>query len=290
LVALDHNEFSLYSLVEELDSPKVRPIMQSVLDTQVIERTICFFKPDIIIHAAAYKHVPLVEENIEEGIKNNILGTKNCIDLAIKYGVKKFILISTDKAVRPTNVMGATKRVCELYAQNVAPKNTEIVAVRFGNVLGSSGSVIPKFKKQIENGGPITVTHPEITRYFMLIPEACELVLQAGAIAKGGEIFILDMGEPIKIVDLAKKMCQLSGRDDIAIKFIGLRKGEKLYEELLVDEGERKTEYESIMVAKKTEYPIEKLKKDIERLLESEDKIEMLKRIVPEFNHKKIMV
>ncbi|MCG3720680.1 UDP-N-acetylglucosamine 4,6-dehydratase (configuration-retaining), partial [Aliarcobacter butzleri] len=184
----------------------VVPIMQSVRDIKALESSFEKYKPQIVIHAAAYKHVPLVEYNILEGITNNIIGTKNCIDLSIKYGAQKFVLISTDKAVRPTNIMGTTKRICELYAQNVESKNTEIVAVRFGNVLGSSGSVIPKFKSQIEQGKNITVTHPEITRYFMLIPEACELVLQAASIANGGEIFILDMGEPIKIVDLAKKM------------------------------------------------------------------------------------
>ena len=176
------------------------------------DKTFEKYKPDIVIHAAAYKHVPLVEDNIGEAIINNIIGTKNSIDCAIKHDVKKFVLISTDKAVRPTNVMGTTKRICELYAQNAnRDDNTEIVAVRFGNVLGSSGSVIPKFKSQIEKGGPITVTHPDITRYFMLIPEACELVLQAASIGKGGEIFILDMGEPILIQDLAAQMIKLAG-------------------------------------------------------------------------------
>ena len=183
--------------------------------------------------------------------------------------------------------MGATKRICELYAQNVDAKNTHIIAVRFGNVLGSSGSVIPKFRAQIEQGGPITVTHPDITRYFMLIPEACELVLQAGAIGKNGELFILDMGKPIKIVDLAQKMIELSGKTDIKIEFTGLRPGEKLYEELLLDDSDHKTSYESIMVAHKTEYAIEKLKDDIEELFACKDKLGKLKEIIPEFNHQK---
>jgi FlaA1/EpsC-like NDP-sugar epimerase len=259
--------------------------MQTVRNFGFIENTFKKYKPQIVIHAAAYKHVPLVEHNILEGISNNIIGTKNCIDLSIKYGVEKFVLISTDKAVRPTNVMGTTKRVCELYAQNVDSKNTEIVAVRFGNVLGSSGSVIPKFKAQIEVGGPITVTHPDITRYFMLIPEACELVLQAASIGRGGEIFILDMGEPIRIVDLAKKMIELSGRNEINIEFCGLRPGEKLYEELLINDSDQKTKYESITVASPTYFDINELNQKIDELLVCEDKIAKLKEIVPEFNH-----
>lgn len=283
---IDHSEYNLYSINEELNSDIVKPFMLSVLNKKILEKVISTTKPDIIIHAAAYKHVPMVEANIEEGIENNIIGTKNCIDLAIKYGVEKFILISTDKAVRPTNVMGTTKRICELYAGNVDSKNTEVAAVRFGNVLGSSGSVIPKFKKQIENGGPITVTHPDIIRYFMLIPEACELVLQTAAIAKGGEIFVLDMGKPIKIVDLAKKMIELSGKDDIDIEFTGLRPGEKLYEELLIDESEKETKYKSIMIGKKSQYDIDKLNKDINELLVCDDKIKKLQEIVPEFDHK----
>ncbi|AXK49273.1 dTDP-glucose 4,6-dehydratase [Aliarcobacter trophiarum LMG 25534] len=286
LILLDHSEFNLYSIAEELCSFKPKLVMQSILNKEFLDKTFEKYLPDIVIHAAAYKHVPLVEENIEEGILNNIIGTKNSIDLAIKYGVKKFVLISTDKAVRPTNVMGATKRVCELYIQNVENINTEIVAVRFGNVLGSSGSVIPKFKAQIEAGKNITVTHPDITRYFMLIPEACELVLQAASIGKGGEIFILDMGEPIKIVDLAKKMIELSYKKDINIEFCGLRAGEKLFEELLIDESDKKTQYESITVASKTEFNIEKLNQKIEELLASKDKIAKLKEIVPEFDHK----
>ncbi|MCT7484791.1 UDP-N-acetylglucosamine 4,6-dehydratase (configuration-retaining) [Aliarcobacter cryaerophilus] len=286
LILLDHSEFNLYSITEELKDFNIVSVMQTVRKIEFIEETFKKYQPQIVIHAAAYKHVPLVEHNILEGISNNIIGTKNCIDVSIKYGVEKFVLISTDKAVRPTNVMGTTKRVCELYAQNVDSKNTEIVAVRFGNVLGSSGSVIPKFKAQIEAGKNITVTHPEITRYFMLIPEACELVLQAASIGKGGEIFILDMGEPIKIVDLAKKMIELSGRSEIGIEFCGLRCGEKLYEELLIDDSDKKTQYESITVASPTFFDIEELNKKIEELLVCEDKISKLKEIVPEFDHR----
>ncbi|MCT7508565.1 UDP-N-acetylglucosamine 4,6-dehydratase (configuration-retaining) [Aliarcobacter cryaerophilus] len=286
LILLDHSEFNLYSITEELKDFNIVSVMQTVRKIEFLEKTFEKYKPQIVIHAAAYKHVPLVEHNILEGITNNIIGTKNTIDLSIKYKVEKFVLISTDKAVRPTNVMGTTKRVCELYAQNVDSKNTEIVAVRFGNVLGSSGSVIPKFKAQIEAGKNITVTHPEITRYFMLIPEACELVLQAASIGKGGEIFILDMGEPIKIVDLAKKMIELSGRSEIGIEFCGLRCGEKLYEELLIDDSDKKTQYESITVASPTFFDIEELNKKIEELLVCEDKISKLKEIVPEFDHR----
>jgi len=285
LILLDHSEFNLYTITEELHDFNISPVMQSVVNEALLDKTFEKYKPDIVIHAAAYKHVPLVEENISEAILNNVIGTKNTIDKSIKYGVQKFVLISTDKAVRPTNVMGATKRICELYVQNVERNNTEIVAVRFGNVLGSSGSVIPKFKAQIESGGPITVTHPDITRYFMLIPEACELVLQAASLGRDGEIFILDMGEPIKIFDLAKKMCELSGKKDIQIEFTGLRPGEKLYEELLIDDSEAGTLYDSITVAKRTDYPIKNLELDIQTLIQSEDKLQMLKKIVPEFNH-----
>ncbi len=286
LILLDHSEYNLYQIAEELGKYDPKLIMQSVVNKELLEKSFEKYKPDIVIHAAAYKHVPLVEDNITEAIQNNIIGTKNTIDCAIKYNVEKFVLISTDKAVRPTNVMGTTKRICELYAQNInTEENTEIVAVRFGNVLGSSGSVIPKFKSQIANGGPLTVTHKDITRYFMLIPEACELVLQAASIGHGGEIFILDMGEPIKIVDLAQKMKELSKADDIEIEFTGLRPGEKLYEELLIDDSDMKTEYESITVAGKTEYDIAKLNMDIFELIATKDKIAKLKEIVPEFNH-----
>ena len=288
LILLDNSEFNLYAITEELKHIKTVPVMQSVVNKTDLESTFAQYKPEVVIHAAAYKHVPLVEANIHEGIVNNIKGTQNLIDTAIEFGVEKLVLISTDKAVRPTNVMGTTKRICELYAQNANTKKTDIVAVRFGNVLGSSGSVIPKFKSQIEKGENITVTHPDITRYFMLIPEACELVLQAGAIASGGEIFILDMGEPIRIVDLAQKMIDLSGRKDIQIEFSGLRPGEKLYEELLIYDSDASTQYESITVAKPTFYKLQTLTQDINTLLEcksNKERIQQLQKIVPEFNH-----
>lgn len=285
LILLDHSEFNLYAIAEEIATYSPILVMQSVVNKEFLEKTFQKHKPDIVIHAAAYKHVPLVQENIQESIINNIVGTKNVIDCSIAHNVLKVVLISTDKAVRPTNVMGTTKRVCELYAQNVASNTTEIVSVRFGNVLGSSGSVIPKFRAQIQLGGPITVTHPDITRYFMLIPEACELVLQTAAIAKGGELFILDMGEPVKIVDLAKKMIEISGKEGIEIVFTGLRAGEKLYEELLIEQSDKKTQYDSITVAKPTFYDINQLNNDIENLLKSKTPLKELKKIVPEFNH-----
>lgn len=285
LVLLDHSEFNLYSISQELEKYHPIMVMQSVVNKELLEKTFEKYSPDIVIHAAAYKHVPLVEENITEAIINNIIGTKNTIDCSVKFKVEKFLLISTDKAVRPTNVMGTTKRICELYLQNVDSQDTQMVAVRFGNVLGSSGSVIPKFKSQIESGGPITVTHKDITRYFMLIPEACELVLQAASLGTKGEIFILDMGEPIKIADLAQKMIELSGRDDISIEYTGLRPGEKLYEELLINDSDAKTQYESITVAGRSSYDIEKLNNDIEELINTQDKLGKLKEIVPEFSH-----
>ncbi|CAA6820002.1 MAG: UDP-N-acetylglucosamine 4,6-dehydratase (EC [uncultured Sulfurovum sp.] len=284
MILVDHSEFNLYQILEELNDIHVIPVMQSVRHRESLEAIFKQYRPEIVIHAAAYKHVPLCESNIYEAIQNNIFGTKNVIDLSIEYGVRKLVLISTDKAVRPTNVMGTTKRVCELYASAVPSQNTEIVAVRFGNVLGSSGSVIPKFQSQIEKGEAITVTHPDITRYFMLIPEACQLVLQAGSIAKGGELFILDMGEPIKIVDLAKKMIELSGRDDIEIEFTGLRAGEKLYEELLINQADLKTEYDSILVSQDKVVDYDILSKQIDALKYGNE-LEMLKLIVPEFKH-----
>ncbi len=285
LILVDHSEFNLYQISEELSDAKIVSVMLSVKDRERLEVIFKQTLPDVVIHAAAYKHVPLCEENIESAINNNVFGTKNVIDLSVKYEVEKFLLISTDKAVRPTNVMGTTKRICELYAHAIPSHKTEIVAVRFGNVLGSSGSVIPKFKAQIEAGKNITVTHPDITRYFMLIPEACQLVLQATSIAKGGELFILDMGEPIKIVDLAQKMIELSGREDIKIEFTGLRAGEKLYEELLIDDADLKTEYDSIMVSQNPPVDYEKLMVQLEKL-KIGNSLERLKEIVPEFDHK----
>ena len=285
LILLDHSEFNLYSIEQEIKNVPTAAVMENIRDLELLNKTFEKYKPEIVIHAAAYKHVPLVEANVTEAILNNVVGTKNVIDMSIKHGADKFVMISTDKAVRPTNVMGATKRICELYAQNSNGLGTDIVAVRFGNVLASSGSVIPKFKDQIDKGKNVTVTHPDITRYFMLISEACELVLQAGAIGSGGEIFILDMGKPIKIVDLARKMIELSGRDDIGIEFIGLRPGEKLYEELLIDNSNAQTQYESITVAPPTLYDIENLNEDIKELINSEGKLEKLKKVVPEFNH-----
>lgn len=285
IILLDHSEYNLYQISEELKSENIVSVMISVKDRASLEEIFKQYLPDIVIHAAAYKHVPLCEENIESAIENNVFGTKNVIDLAIKYEVLKFVLISTDKAVRPTNVMGTTKRICELYAHAVPSNKTEIVAVRFGNVLGSSGSVIPKFREQIEKGQNLTVTHPEITRYFMMIREACQLVLQSASIAKGGELFILDMGEAIKIVDLAKRMIELSGKENIEIEFTGLRKGEKLYEELLIDDSDLKTEYDSILVSQDIPVDYDKLVGQIE-CLKNSNRLFVLKEIVPEFNHK----
>jgi len=285
LVLVDNAEYNLYQIGEEI--PDARLSLVSVVDRAELQELFSEEKPHIVIHAAAYKHVPLCEENIDIAIRNNIQGSINVIDLSIENHAKKVVLISTDKAVRPTNIMGATKRIAELYASNVNAGDTEIVAVRFGNVLGSSGSVIPKFKHQIEIGGPVTVTDPEITRYFMLIPEACQLVLQAAAIARGGELFVLDMGKPVKIADLAKQMIRLYGKaDEVEIVYTGLRPGEKLYEELLLDENDQETKYSSIFIAKPTPYDIGKLNDEIEKLLEAEDKIAKLQKIVPEFIRK----
>lgn len=260
LVLFEMSEFALYSIDRELQASDIQiiPVLGSVTNQQKLERIIQEYKVQTVYHAAAYKHVPLVEANPFEGIYNTSIGTQRSVDAAVNQNVETFVLISTDKAVRPTNVMGASKRMAELYCQGLASTNpkTQISIVRFGNVLGSSGSVVPLFKKQIAQGGPVTVTHPEVTRYFMTIPEAAQLVIQAGAMGTGGDVFLLDMGEPVKIVDLAKQMIRLSGFraidengiGDIEIQFTGLRPGEKLYEELLIDaENVEKTEHERIL-------------------------------------------
>ena len=291
LIMVEHSEFNLYSINEATGADARNELkMINVVYRHELEEVFAEFHPEVVVHAAAYKHVPLCEFNPHLAVKNNVVGTKNVIDLSKKYGAKKVVLISTDKAVRPTNIMGTTKRICELYAlnSNDAASDTQIVAVRFGNVLGSSGSVIPKFKRQIEANEPLTVTHPEITRYFMLVSEACQLVLQAASIAQGGELFVLDMGEPVKIADLAKRMLQLAGKEELGIKFVGLRPGEKLYEELLIDENDKSTKYQSIFVTHSAKYDLQELSLQIEELSECEDAqvADKLKRIVPEFSHR----
>ncbi|MDK2821773.1 MAG: hypothetical protein PWP31_1738 [Clostridia bacterium] len=259
LIILDIYENNAYDLQNELKRKykdlNLKVVIASIRERGRIDEVMDKLKPDVVFHAAAHKHVPLMEDNSKEAVKNNVFGTLNVAQAADKYGVKKFVLISTDKAVNPTNVMGTTKRICEMIVQSIDKvSKTEFVAVRFGNVLGSNGSVIPLFKKQIAEGGPVTVTHPEIIRYFMTIPEAAQLVIQAGAMAQGGEIFVLDMGEPVKIVDLARDLIKLSGFEpdvDIPIEFIGLRPGEKLYEELLLDEeGITSTRHEKIFIGR----------------------------------------
>lgn len=285
LVLYEISEFSLYSIDQELESLRVHgeldikiiPVLGDIKDKKHLLDVLKIFGVQTIYHAAAYKHVPMVEGNIVEGVKNNIFGTNIIINAAVESGVETFVLISTDKAVRPTNVMGATKRFAELILQDIAIKqnHTRVCMVRFGNVLGSSGSVVPVFRKQIEKGGPVTVTHPEIIRYFMTIPEAAELVIQAGSMGKGGDVFVLDMGEPVKIVDLARRMIHLSGykvKDgkepggEIEIKFTGLRPGEKLYEELLIGENVSGTEHKMIMRANEESLPSYLINENLDKL------------------------
>lgn len=280
------------------DFPEIKAltIVTSICRKERMERIFREFSPDYVFHAAAYKHVPMMEDNPSEAVLNNIYGTKVIADLSVKYGVKKFVMVSTDKAVNPTNVMGCSKRICEIYVQslNSSQKITQFITTRFGNVLGSNGSVIPLFMKQIKKGGPVTVTDERIVRYFMLISEACKLVLEAGTMGKGGEIYVFDMGEPVKILNLAKRMIALSGAKDVKIKITGLRDGEKLYEEILNEqENTKPTFHEKIRIANVRVYDFDKVSKDIEKLISlanSADNMEivaMMKYIVPEYksNH-----
>lgn len=299
LIMLDIYENSVYEIQQELKQkyPNLDMVVLigSVRNTARVENIFKTYRPDIVYHAAAHKHVPLMEDSPNEAIKNNVFGTLKVATAADKYDCKRFVLISSDKAVNPTNIMGASKRICEMIIQSLNRKSkTEYVAVRFGNVLGSNGSVIPLFKKQIEQGGPVTVTSPDIIRYFMTIPEAVSLVLQAGAYAKGGEIFVLDMGEPMKIVDLAKNLIKLSGYrvdEEIKIEFIGLRPGEKMYEELLMnEEGLRETANKMIHIGKPIEYNEEEFENQLERLKkasknEEEDIRSLVKEIVPTYTY-----
>lgn len=277
---------------------KAETIVTSITGQLRMENIFCRFRPDYVFHAAAYKHVPMMENNPTESVENNIYGTKVLADMAVKYGVKKFVMISTDKAVNPTNVMGCSKRICEMYVQslNNAVRSgkvegcTQFVTTRFGNVLGSNGSVIPLFKQQIKAGGPVTVTDPNIIRYFMLIPEACELVLEAGVKGNGGEIFVFDMGKPVKIADLAQRMINLSGAKNVEIKYTGLRAGEKLYEEVLNDKESTKPSFhEKIRIANVREYDYSEVERDIEELIEVSKQyddmltVKKMKEIVPEF-------
>lgn len=298
IIMLDQAETPMYDLQFELNNEEpyrsykdhFEFVIANVRDYQRMEEVFSKFKPQVIYHAAAYKHVPFMEEDPYEAIYVNVFGTKNIADLAVKYGTQKFVMISTDKAVNPTNVMGATKRMAEIYIQSRSTKTTKFVTTRFGNVLGSNGSVIPLFKKQLAAGGPLTITHKDIIRYFMTIPEACNLVMEAGAMGEGGDIFVFNMGKPVKIYDLAKRMIQLSGLKDIEIKEIGLRPGEKLYEELLATkENTIPTYHPKIMRAKVRAYALEDIDSayaELWEMMPSLDEMKLvgkMKAIVPEF-------
>ena len=301
IILIDQAETPLHDLYLELKDKwkllRIEIIVASVNNQSRMDKTFSKTRPHFIFHAAAYKHVPMMEVNVSEAIQTNVLGTKVISDLAIKYNASKFVMVSTDKAVNPSNVMGCSKRICEIYVQSLAMhaeknsnKKTQFITTRFGNVLGSNGSVIPLFKEQIKRGGPVTVTHPEIIRYFMTIPEACQLVLEAGAIGKGGEIFIFDMGKPVKILDLAKRMIRLSGTNNVKIEFTGLREGEKLYEELLNQaEHTKPTHHEKIMIADVRVYQFEEVTQKIDALIKSSYEyddmrtVRKMKEIVPEF-------
>ena len=302
LVLIDQAETPMHDvrrwMAQNFPDLPCETIVTSIANQGHMEKLFAHYHPAYVFHAAAYKHVPMMEDNPGVAIQNNVYGTRVIADLSVQYGVKKFVMISTDKAVNPTNVMGCSKRICEIYCQSLnkaieegtVKGVTQFVTTRFGNVLGSNGSVIPIFKEQIKKGGPITVTHPDIIRYFMLIPEACRLVLEAGTMGKGGEIFVFDMGQPVKIVDLAKRMIQLSGAEHIEIQFSGLRDGEKLYEELLsTKENTLPTHHPKIMVAQVREYDYATACRNEERLLEASRSfddmaiVKIMKEIVPEF-------
>ena len=290
-------------MAKEFPEVKAETIVTSISRQNRMDALFRTFRPDYVFHAAAYKHVPMMEDNPSEAVLNNIYGTKVIADMAVKYGVKKFVMISTDKAVNPTNVMGCSKRICEIYVQSLDRKLkleqmknkqseplTQFVTTRFGNVLGSNGSVIPLFREQIKNGGPVTVTHPDIIRFFMLIPEACKLVLEAGTKGNGGEIFVFDMGKPVRIADLAARMIKLSGAKNVKIEYTGLREGEKLYEEVLSEaENTKPTFHKKIRIAQVREYDYEQAAKDIDELIaiskEYDDMatVKKMKEIVPEF-------
>ena len=301
LILVDQAETPLHDIRLELQDRwrdiDAETIIADISNVTRMEEIFRRYKPQYIFHAAAYKHVPMMEDNVSESIQVNVYGTRTVADLAVKYGAEKFVMISTDKAVNPTNVMGCSKRICEIYVQSLAKKLlaegghvTQFITTRFGNVLGSNGSVIPRFRDQIQRGGPVTVTHPEIIRYFMTIPEACRLVLEAGSMGNGGKIYIFDMGKPVRIVDLAKRMISLSGRTDVKIEFTGLRHGEKLYEELLnVKELTKPTYHEKIMIATVREYDYDEVNERIQKLIDvsyTYDQMKIvaaMKDIVPEF-------
>lgn len=301
LILLDQAETPLHDVRLEISDTwrdvNAVTVVADVSNKARIESVFEKYRPQYVFHAAAYKHVPMMEDDVYESVQNNIVGTRVLADLAVKYGVEKFVMVSTDKAVNPTNVMGCSKRICEIYVQSLAKKIakekeniTQFITTRFGNVLGSNGSVIPRFKAQIEKGGPVTVTHPEIIRYFMTIPEACRLVLEAGSMGNGGEIYVFDMGKPVKIADLAKTMIRLSGKKDVTIEYTGLRHGEKLYEELLnVKELTKPTSHEKVMIANVREYDYDYVKTEIDDLInvsltyDNMKIVAKMKQIVPEF-------
>jgi FlaA1/EpsC-like NDP-sugar epimerase len=279
-------------MAKEFPNVKAETVVTSICKEDRMEQIFRDFKPDYVFHAAAYKHVPMMENNPSEAVQNNIYGTKVIADLSVKYGVKKFVMVSTDKAVNPTNVMGCSKRICEIYVQSLGKTTdkTQFITTRFGNVLGSNGSVIPLFREQIKKGGPVTVTDPRIVRFFMLIPEACKLVLEAGTKGNGGEIFVFDMGKPVKIADLAQRMIALSGAKGVKIEYTGLRAGEKLYEEVLNElEGTKPSFHEKIRIAEVREYDYGEVSKAINDLIATSKEyddmatVKKMKEIVPEY-------